>query len=91
MGWMVWGSKPTGGEIFCIIHNGPGAHTAFYAMGTGSLPGVKRSGHGIDHPRPYSSKLKKRERGRESRTKPLLPLCASWHVMDNFTFFTRQL
>ena len=28
----------------------PGAHPASYTMGTGSFPGVKRSGRGVDHP-----------------------------------------
>jgi hypothetical protein len=29
-------------------------------MGTGSFPGVKRPGHGIDHPRPSYAKVKER-------------------------------
>jgi len=29
-------------------------------MGTGSFPGVKRLGHGIDHPPPTSAKVKER-------------------------------
>jgi hypothetical protein len=29
-------------------------------MGTGSFPGVKRPGHGIDHPLPTRVKVKKR-------------------------------
>jgi len=28
----------------------PEAHPASYRMGTGSFPGVKRSGRGVDHP-----------------------------------------
>ena len=27
----------------------PGAHPASYTMGTGSFPGVKRPGRGVDH------------------------------------------
>ena len=29
-------------------------------MGTGSFPGVKRPGHGADHPPSYSAKVKER-------------------------------
>ena len=37
-----------------------GAHPASYTMGTGSFPGVKRSGRGADHPPP--SKCRGHER-----------------------------
>ena len=40
------------------VETGPGAHPAPYAMGTGSLPGVKRPGRGADHP----SKCRDQER-----------------------------
>jgi len=36
------------------VQTDPGTHQAFYTMGTGSLPEVKRPGRGIDHP-PQSS------------------------------------
>jgi len=32
-----------------------GAHPAYCTMGTGSFPGVKRPGRGVDHPPPYSA------------------------------------
>ena len=32
------------------VQTGPGAHPASYAMDTGSFPGVKRPGRGVDHP-----------------------------------------
>ena len=38
----------------------PEAHPASYTMGTGSLPGVKRPGRGVDHPPTYSSEVKER-------------------------------
>jgi hypothetical protein len=41
------------------IRNLSGANAAPCTMGTGYLPGVKRSGHGIHHPPHLSSKLKK--------------------------------
>jgi len=38
----------------------PGAHPASYTMGTGSFPGVKGQGRGIDHPPPSCAKVKER-------------------------------
>ena len=37
----------------------PGAHPPSSAMGTGSFPGVKRPGHGVDHPPPSIAEVKK--------------------------------
>jgi hypothetical protein len=51
------GIESRGGEIF---QTGPGAHLASYAMDTGSYPGVKRQGRGVEHPPPYSAEVKKR-------------------------------
>ena len=42
------------------VQTGPGAHPASCTMGTGSFPGVKRPGRGIDHPPPPSAKVKGR-------------------------------
>jgi hypothetical protein len=43
------------------VQIGPGAHPASYTMGTGSLPReVKRTGRGIDHLLPFSTKVKER-------------------------------
>jgi len=41
------------------VQTGPGAHPASYAIDTGSLPGVKRPGRGVDHPPHLAPKLKK--------------------------------
>ena len=38
----------------------PGAHSASYIMGTGSYPGAKRSGRGVNHPPTSSAKVKER-------------------------------
>jgi len=38
----------------------PGGHPASYTMGTGSFPGVKRPGGGVDHPPPSSADVKER-------------------------------
>ena len=42
------------------VQTGSEAHPASYAMGTGSFPGVKRSGRGIDQPSPSSAEVKER-------------------------------
>jgi hypothetical protein len=42
------------------IQTGPGAHPGSYTMGTGSFPGVKRPGCGVDHPPPSSAEVKER-------------------------------
>jgi len=50
-----------GGTRFsAYVQTGPGAHPASYTMCTRSFPGVKRPGHGIDHPLPPSAKVKER-------------------------------
>ena len=40
-----WGTR-----FSAPVPTGPGAHPASCTMGTGSFPGVKQSGHGVDHP-----------------------------------------
>jgi hypothetical protein len=42
------------------VQTGPGAHPASCTMGTGSFPGVKRPGRGVDHPPPSSAEVKER-------------------------------
>jgi len=41
------------------VQTGPGAHSISYTMGTGSFPGVKRTGRGADHPPHLAPRLKK--------------------------------
>jgi len=43
-----------GGEISAPVQTDPGTQPASYTMGTESLPGVKRTRRGVDHP-PLSS------------------------------------
>jgi len=57
MGCMIPGLNPGVGEIFCTSS---GAHPASYTMDTGSFPGLKQQGHGIDHPPPSSAEVKER-------------------------------
>jgi len=56
---MVRGSNPGGGARFSAhIQTGPGAHPASYTTRTGSFSGIKRPGHGVDHP--SSAEVKER-------------------------------
>jgi hypothetical protein len=48
-----------GARFAAPVHNGPGVHPAFYIMGTGSFPGVKRQGRGVDHLLNLTLRLKK--------------------------------
>jgi hypothetical protein len=41
---------PVGARFSAHVQTGPGAQPASYTMGTGSFPGVKRPGRGVDHP-----------------------------------------
>ena len=48
-----WG----GARFSAPVQTGPEAHPASYTMGTGSFPGVKRTGRGVDHPPPSSAEV----------------------------------
>jgi hypothetical protein len=39
------------------VQTGPGANPTSYTMGTGSSPGVKWPGRGVDHPPPSSAEV----------------------------------
>jgi hypothetical protein len=43
--------------FFAHVQAGPGSHSAYCTMGTGSFPGVKRPGRGADHPLPSSAEV----------------------------------
>jgi len=49
-----------GARFFAPHQTDPAVHPASYTRGTGSFAGVKRPGHGVDHPLPYSAKVKER-------------------------------
>jgi len=49
-----------GARFSAPTQTGPAAHPASYTMGTGSFPGVKWPGHGVDHPPPSSAAVKER-------------------------------
>jgi hypothetical protein len=60
MNKMYTGEKiPVGERFFAHVQTGPGAHSTSCTMGTGSFPGVKRSGRGADHPPPSSAEVTK--------------------------------
>jgi len=59
------------------VQTGPEGQPASYTMGTGSFPGVKRSGRGIDHLPHLAQKLKK-----EYRCTSIPPLGLQWPVKD---------
>jgi len=51
---------------------GPGAHTSFYTVGTGSSPEVKRQGCDRDDPPSSNAEVKERKE----------PILLSWHVIS---------
>jgi len=51
---------PVGTRFSAPVHNYPGAHPTSYTMGTGSFPGVKRPGRGVDHSTLSSVEVKER-------------------------------
>jgi hypothetical protein len=52
-------NRAVGARFFAQVQTGPGAYPAFYTMGTGSFPGVKRPERGADHPPLSSAEVKK--------------------------------
>jgi hypothetical protein len=54
-----------GVRFLAQVQAGSEAHPVSYKIGTGYIPGVKRSGRGVDYPPHLASKLKK------SRATPL--------------------
>ena len=80
MGWTVRRSNPGGARFSAPVQNRPGAHAASYSKGTGSFPGVKRPGRGVEHPPHLAPRLK-------STAIPLLPFWAFVACSRvNFTF-----
>jgi hypothetical protein len=50
---------PLGARFSASVQSGSDAHPASYTMDTGSFPGVKRPGRGVDHPPHPAPRLKK--------------------------------
>ena len=59
------------------IQTAPGAHPASSTMGTGSLPGVKWPGCGVDHPPPPSAEVKE-----IAQLHLYTPSAPSWPVLE---------
>jgi len=51
---------PVEARFSAPVQTGPGAHPASSTVGTGSFPGVKRSGRGVDHSPAPSAEVKER-------------------------------
>jgi hypothetical protein len=67
---------PVGSRFSTPIQTGPGPHSASYTMGTGSFPGLKRPGPGVDHIPASSTEVDERvELNLYSHSGP------SWHVL----------
>jgi hypothetical protein len=60
IGWTDRGSNPGGGRDFPHPSRSALGLSSSYTMGTGSFPGVKRQGRGVDHPSPSSAEVKER-------------------------------
>jgi len=51
---------PAWKRVSAPVQTGPGAHPASCTMGTGSFPGLKRPGLGVDHPHQTGAEVKER-------------------------------
>jgi len=69
------------------VQTGPGAHPASYTTGTGSFPGVKRAGRGVDHPTPSSAEVKEEYSCTVIPLLPHLAFVACSRVDFTFTFY----
>jgi len=49
-----------GARFSAPVQTVPGAHPDSYTMDTGSFPGVKLPGRGVDNPPPSSAEVKER-------------------------------
>jgi len=49
-----------GAKFSATVQTGPAAFPSPYTTGTGSFPGVKRPGHGVDHPPASNAEVKER-------------------------------
>jgi len=58
------------------IQTCPGTYSAYYTRVTGSFPGVKRLGRGVDHPPPSNAEVKE-----VVDLYPCSPFGPSWPVL----------
>ena len=57
MGWTVRGSNPGGNEIYSTLPDQSWGPPSLLYNGYRVFPGLKRPGHGVDHPPPYSAEV----------------------------------
>jgi hypothetical protein len=74
MGWTVRGSDPGGVEIFRTLLEWSRDYPGFCTMGTGSVPGVKQPGRGLDLWHPSSTDVKPAELHLHSPSGPSRPV-----------------
>ena len=74
---------PVGARFSVPVQTDPVSHPTSYTMGTGSFPGIKRPGRGVDHPPSSSAEVK--ERVKLSLYSPLWTLVACSRV--HFTLY----
>jgi len=63
------------------IQNGLGVHPTSYTMGTGSVPGSRVAGRGVDHPPLSSTEAEVKERVQLYIYSPLPPVVPSWPLL----------
>ena len=60
MGWTVWGSNPSEGEIFRSRTSRPWGPPSLLYNGYRVIPAGMAAGVGVDHPPPFSAEVKER-------------------------------
>jgi len=70
---------PVGARFSVAVQTDPGTHPGSDTVGTGSFPGIKRSGHDVNHPLPSSAEVKERV---ELYFYPRPTLCTSRRVIS---------
>jgi hypothetical protein len=73
---------PVEARFSAPVQTGAGAHPASYTMGTGSFPGVKRPGRGVNHGPPSSAEVKERV-----ELYIYSPSGPSWHVLRELCLY----
>ena len=80
-----------GARFSAPVHTGRGTHPASCTTGTGSFPGIKRPGRGVDRPPPTSAKFKERvELYLYSLSGPSWPVIG-WNLRLPYGWFVYQI
>jgi len=78
---------PVGARFSAPVQIGPVSHLAYYTMGNGSFPGVKRPERGVEHPLHFCRGWRK---SRAILPLPFWTFVASYRVKFTFTFSFTQ-